>query len=245
MPDIPGIEREGVYTLRNLNDALNLMARRARSHHTIVIGGGLLGLETARGMQPMNTRVTIVEHSDRLMASQLDERSGKLLRENIESMGFDVIISDGIKEVIGTPRVSGVLLNSGRVINCDTVVVATGIRPHIELARQAGLAYGRGITVDDRMRSSHPDIYAVGECAEHRGNVYGLVAPGYEQAGVAASDITGQPKQLLRLCYRLKAQGYRQGSIQCWSSGLHSQSYGWHVACIRGCKIGNLSKAVN
>ena len=192
VPDIPGIDGEGVYTLRNLSDALNLMARRARSHHTVVIGGGLLGLETARGMQPMNTRVTIVEHSDRLMANQLDERSGHLLKENIESMGFDVIIGDGIKQVLGTPRISGVRLHSGKVIHCDTVVVATGIRPHLELARQAGLAYGRGITVDDRMRSSHPDIYAVGECAEHRGNVYGLVAPGYEQAGVAASDIAGE-----------------------------------------------------
>ena len=192
VPDIPGIEGEGVYTLRNLSDALNLMARRARSHHTVVIGGGLLGLETARGMQPMNTRVTIVEHSDRLMANQLDERSGRLLKENIESMGFDVMIGDGIKEVLGTPRISGVRLHSGRIIDCDTIIVATGIRPHLELARQAGLAYGRGITVDDHMRTSHPDIYAVGECAEHRGNVYGLVAPGYEQAGVAVSDIAGE-----------------------------------------------------
>lgn len=192
VPDIPGIDCEGVYTLRNLDDALNLMARRARSHHTIVIGGGLLGLETARGMQPMNTRVTIVEHSDRLMANQLDERSGQRLKEDIKLMGFSVIVSDGIKEVIGSPRVNGARLHSGRFIACDTIIVATGIRPHIELARQAGLAYGRGITVDDRMRTSHPDIYAVGECAEHRGNVYGLVAPGYEQAGVAASDIVGR-----------------------------------------------------
>ena len=192
VPDIPGIKTEGVYTLRDLNDAIALMARRARSHRTVVIGGGLLGLETARGMQPMNTHVTVVEHSDRLMANQLDERSGKLLKSRIEAMGFAVVLGDGIKEILGSPRIHAVLLHSGRTFPCDTVVVATGIRPHIELAKEAGIAYGRGITVDDCMRTSHEDVYAVGECAEHNGQVYGLVAPGYEQAGVVASNIAQQ-----------------------------------------------------
>lgn len=192
IPDIPGINRDGVYMFRCIDDAIQLMARRARSHRTVVIGGGLLGLEAARGMQPMNTQVTIIDHADRLMANQLDERSGLLLKDIIKGLGFDVVVGDAIKEIEGASRVSGVRLHSGRTINCDTIVVAAGIRPHIDLAKQANLAYGRGFTVDDRMRTSDPDIYAIGECAEHLGKVYGLVAPGFEQAGVAASDITGR-----------------------------------------------------
>ncbi len=191
IPPVLGIERQGVYTLRDMSDALQLMARRVRSHHTVVIGGGLLGLEAARGMQPTNTSVTIIEHVDRLMANQLDERSGELLKETIEGMGFNVIVGDGIKFIRGTSQVDAVVLHSGRIIECDTVVVATGIRPNITLAQNCGLSIGRGITVDNSMRTSDPHIFAIGECAEHDGEVYGLVAPGFEQAGVAASAIAG------------------------------------------------------
>lgn len=191
LPPVLGIERHGVYTLRDMRDALHLMARRVRSHHTVVIGGGLLGLEAARGMQPTNTSVTIIEHVDRLMANQLDERSGELLKGTIEGMGFDVVVGDGIKFIRGTSQVDAVVLHSGRVIECDTVVVATGIRPNITLAQNCGLSIGRGITVDNSMRTSDPYIFAIGECAEHDGEVYGLVAPGFEQAGVAASAIAG------------------------------------------------------
>ena len=191
VPNIPGIDRDGVYTFRDLDDAQRLMARRVRSHQTVVLGGGLLGIEAARGMQPGNTRVTVIEHADRLLGRQLDEAASAELQRQIEALGIDVIIGDGIAEVIGDPRIDGVRLRSGRQIACDTLIVATGIRSNLALAREAQLAFGRGIQVDDSMRTSDPDIYAIGECAEHRGNVYGLVAPGLEQAGVAAADIAG------------------------------------------------------
>ncbi|MFK7996520.1 MAG: FAD-dependent oxidoreductase [Granulosicoccus sp.] len=192
IPDIPGVELDGVYTLRDMDDALALMARRARSHHTVVLGGGLLGLEAARGMQPGNTRVTVIEHSDRLLSRQLDPEASELLQKKMDELGLHVRVNDGVAEIQGQQqRVTGVKLHSGDIIACDSIIVATGIRPRISLAQQAKLAYGRGITVNDDMRTSDPSIYAVGECVEHRGNIYGLVAPGFEQASVAAADIAG------------------------------------------------------
>lgn len=191
VPNIPGIELNGVFTFRNLDDTNRLLARRASSHHTVVLGGGLLGLEAARGMQPGNTKVTVIEHADRLMNRQLDEAASEQLQNDVEALGIDIVIGDGVKEIFGRERVQGLNLRSGRTLRCDTLIVAAGIRPNIELAQQAKLAFGRGIKVDDAMRSSDPDIYAIGECAEHRQQVYGLVAPGLEQAAVAAADMAG------------------------------------------------------
>ncbi|WP_373510529.1 FAD-dependent oxidoreductase [Thiocapsa sp.] len=189
VPGIPGIELDGVFTFRNLEDANRLLARRVRSHHTVVLGGGLLGLEAARGMQWGNTRVTVIQLADRLLSQQLDETGSARLRAEVEALGIEVLIGEGVAEVLGEERIRGVRLRSGRELACDTLVLATGIRPNIELAREAGLAFGRGIKVDDAMRTSAPDVYAVGECAEHRGKVYGLVGPGLEQAAVAAANI--------------------------------------------------------
>lgn len=192
IPNIPGIYLPGVFTFRNLNDTSHLVARRARSHHTVVLGGGLLGMEAARGMQRGNTRVTLVEHADRLLGMQLDDRGSRMLEKRIEALGIHIIIGDGVKRVRGESRVESLQLASGETLKCDTLIVATGIRPRIELAQQAGLSIGKGIRVGDTMQTSTANIYAVGECADHRDRVYGLVAPGLEQAGVAASHITGQ-----------------------------------------------------
>lgn len=192
VPPIPGIESQGVYTLRNMKDANSLLARRVRSHHTVVVGGGLLGLESARAMQPFNTQVTVVEHADRLMAHQLDEASAELLKDKVESMGMDIVLGDGIQSIVAEPRVTAIRLHSGRTIECDTVIVATGIRANTDLAKIGGFAFGNGIKVNDQMQTSIDDVYAIGECAEHRGEVYGLVAPGLEQASVAVSHITGE-----------------------------------------------------
>jgi nitrite reductase (NADH) large subunit len=193
VPAIPGIELAGVYTFRNRDDADALMARRVRSHHTVVLGGGLLGLEAARGMQRNGTRVTVVEHADRLMGNQLDEGASQALSRELTALGIELVIGDGARKVLGEARVQGLLLQSGRRIDCDTVIVATGIRPNVDLAREARIAWGDGIRVDDNMRTSADDVYAVGECAEHRGRIYGLVGPGLEQAGVAISHILGEP----------------------------------------------------
>lgn len=191
VPDIPGIRLAGVFTFRDMSDAQRLLARRVRSRTTVVLGGGLLGLEAARAMGRFHTEVWVVEHLDRLMARQLDRDGGEVLRRHVERSGIRVVLGDGVVRVLGGERVSGVRLRSGREIACDTLVVATGIVPNVQLALKAGLPVGRGIRVDDRMRTADPRIYAVGECAEHRGRVYGLVAPGLEQAAVAAHTLAG------------------------------------------------------
>lgn len=193
IPDIPGVGQNHVYVFRDLRDAERLCARRMRSRRTAVIGGGLLGLEAARAMQRFNTDVCVVEHAARLMPRQLDEAGAACLLKHIRSIGIEVVLGDPVRQVLGDGAVTGLRLRSGREIECDTLVVAAGIRPNVELAAAAGLAIGRGVRVNDYLRTSDPDIYAVGECAEHDGEVWGLIAPGLEQAAVAAHNISGLP----------------------------------------------------
>jgi nitrite reductase (NADH) large subunit len=191
VPNIPGLSRPNVYTFRDFDDAQRLFARSVRSRCTVVLGGGLLGLEAARAMRRYNTEVLVIEQETRLMPRELDEEAAARLRAHVERLGIQVVTGDGVRRALGDERVQAVQLRSGRSIECDTVVVASGIRPNIDLALRSGLAVGRGIRVDDAMRTNDPDVFAVGECAEHRGVVYGLVAPGLEQAAVAASQIAG------------------------------------------------------
>ena len=138
-----------------------------------------------------HTEVVLIEHSNRLMGRQLDKPASELLREHILSLGIRVHLSSSVKQICGDTNVSGVLLRNGTHISCDTVIVATGIKPNMEIALAAGIRVGRGIKVNDAMQTSDPDIYAIGECAEHNGHVYDLVTPGYEQASVAAYNIAG------------------------------------------------------
>jgi nitrite reductase (NADH) large subunit len=195
IPNIPNITLPGVFTFRDFNDAEKLFARRMRSRRTVVLGGGLLGLEAARAMRRFQTEVVVIEHDSRLMPRQLDTQAGSALRHHIEAMNIEVILSDGVRAVLGDQRITGVLLQSGRQVECDTVIVATGIRPNVDLALKAGIHIGRGIRIDDRACTSDPHVYAVGECAEHRDVVYGLLAPGFEQASVAARNMCGGTAQ--------------------------------------------------
>jgi nitrite reductase (NADH) large subunit len=186
VPSIPGVELAHVYRFRDLNDAERLKARTVRSRHTVVIGGGALGLEAAHAMRRFNTRVTVVEQAAHLMFHQLDADGAALLNSAVQHLGIDVISSARVQQICGSTRVESVELANGARLDCDTVVIATGSRPNIGLARDCGLRTRHGILVDNQMRSSDPFIFAAGECAEHRNRVYGLVAPGYEQATVVA-----------------------------------------------------------
>jgi len=190
VPQIPGIQKPGVFTFRNLNDAQRLMARSVRSRRTIVLGGGLLGLEAARALARRNTEVIVINHAPRLMNRQLDDGAAELLKRHVEKLGIVVMLEDSIREIYGERSVTSVRLHSGLEMACDTVVVATGIRPNIQLAAEAKLSMGRGVRVDDAMRTSDPFIFAVGECCEHREEIIGLVAPGLEQAAVAAHNLS-------------------------------------------------------
>ncbi len=191
LPEIPGITLPQVYTFRDLGDAERLGARQLRSRRTVVLGGGLLGLEAAWAMQRFRTRVTVIEHSAHLLFRLLDERAAALAQEALEARDIEVLLRERVCRVLGDGRVEGVELHDGRRLPCDTMVVAAGIRPNTDLAKRAGLKIGRGIWVNDAMQSSDPAIYAVGECAEHRDTLYGLVTPGFEQATVAARNIAG------------------------------------------------------
>ena len=191
IPNIPGTNLAGVFTFRSMNDAQLLQARRVRSRRIVVIGGGLLGLEAARAMQRQHTEVIVIEHASRLMNRQLDAQSSELLREHLMALGIRILLQESIKQIVGDYQVKAVRLRSGKQVDCDTVIISTGIKPNIELARDARLSVGRGIRVNDQMQTNDAVIYAVGECAEHREHIYGLVAPGLEQAEVAAHTILG------------------------------------------------------
>jgi len=193
IPPIPGNDLSGVYRFRNFDDVERLVARAMRSRRTAVIGGGLLGLEAARGMARRGVDVVVLEHEHRLMARQLDADSGALLADQVRAMGIDVRTGCSVQQIDGAQRVERIILAEGPPVACDTVIICTGIRPNIDLARDAGIAIGRGITINDAMQTSDPDIYAVGECAEHDGHIYGLVAPGLEQAATAAAHLAGEP----------------------------------------------------
>jgi len=195
VPNIPGNDLDGVYTFRNFDDVEALVARRFRSRRAVIIGGGLLGLEAARGMAAQKIDTTIVEHMPHLMARQLDPNAGAILAERIRAMGVAVETGIGVRSIRGRDRVEELDLSSGATLDIDTVVICTGIRANIELAREADLAVDRGIRVDDQLRTADPHIYAVGEAAEHDGSVYGLVAPCLEQAAVCAAAIAGEARR--------------------------------------------------
>jgi len=190
---LPGHELDGVLTYRDLDDVDEMLKAAQGGGRAVVIGGGLLGLEAAAGLKLRGMEVTVLHLMPSLMERQLDPAAGYLLASAFAERGIDVITEAHTKEILGTDgKVSGVLLEDGREIDASIVVMAVGIRPSITLADMIGLDVDRGIQVDDSMRTSDPFIYALGECVEHRGQSYGLVAPLYDMADVAARNLCGE-----------------------------------------------------
>jgi len=199
VPEIPGIDREGVFVYRTLEDLDAIREYGARCRTAAVLGGGLLGLEAAKALLDMEIEAKVVEFMPRLMPRQLDDRSAGLLRFKLESLGLEVITGRGAVGVSGDPRTRALDFGDGSSLEIDMLVVSAGIRPRDELARACGLEVDErgGIPVDDRMVTSDPSIRAIGEVASHRGITYGLVAPGYEMAEVAAAWIAAVPAMAL------------------------------------------------
>jgi len=191
MPRIEGLDRDGVLAFRTLDDTRELMRRAGPATKAVVIGGGLLGLEAARGLQVQGCQVTVVHLMPTLMERQLDPDGGAYLMGKMEELGIRVLLGRTTVAVLGNGHVEGVALSDNSCLEADLVVVAAGIRPNVDLAHKAGVAVNRGIVVNDHMETSSPDVFAVGECAEHRGVCYGLVAPLFEQGKVLAATITG------------------------------------------------------
>jgi nitrite reductase (NADH) large subunit len=189
---LPGHGLDGVIAYRDLEDTRQMMAM-GPDNKVVVIGGGLLGLEAAAGMAAHGVDVTVVHIMGHLMERQLDEAAGYLLKKSLEDKGIKICLQANSKEILGQDgKVRALLLDDGTELPCDLLVMAVGIRPNTALAQEAGLATGRGIHVDDQMLTSDPDVYAVGECVEHEGEVFGLVAPLYDQAKVAAQALMGE-----------------------------------------------------
>jgi nitrite reductase (NADH) large subunit len=191
IPPIQDVSKENVFTFRNLDDTRSLVDAAGPGVKAVVIGGGLLGLEAARGLQLQGCEVTVVHLLDTLMNMQLDATGGLYLQRKMEQMGVKVLTSRNTKRLLGNGHVEGVAFSDGVEIAADIVVIAAGIRPNADLGAKAGLEVKRGIVVNDYMETSNPRIFAVGECVEHNGAIYGLVAPLFEQGKVLAATITG------------------------------------------------------
>src|SRR3984893_429933 len=191
VPPMEGTKQQGVFVFRTLDDCATIGAYAQECDRAVVIGGGLLGLEAARGLLNHGLEVTVVEVAPHLMVQQLDPVGGDLLRRKLEAMGLRFHLSTVTTHLVGDGRVTGLRFQDGTTLDTDMVVISCGIRPNVEEARSAGLAVEKAIVVDDQLRTSDPSIYAVGECAQHRGRLYGLVDPLYEQAGVLAKVVTG------------------------------------------------------
>lgn len=189
---LPGHDLEGVIAYRDLEDTERMMSLGA-GKRAVVIGGGLLGLEAAAGMAARGVDVTVVHIMGHLMERQLDEAAGYLLRKSLEDKGITIRLQANSKAILGEGgHVRALQLDDGTELPCDLLVMAVGIRPNTQLAAEAGLAVGRGIHVDDQMLTSVADVLALGECVEHDGAVFGLVAPLYDQAKVAAQTLVGE-----------------------------------------------------
>jgi nitrite reductase (NADH) large subunit len=188
---LPGADLPGVLTFRDCADVEQMRAAIKPGARAAVIGGGLLGLEAAYGLAKAGVEVTVVHVMDRLMERQLDPAGASLLKLDLERRGIRVMLEAKSAAVLGEDKVEKLALSDGQEIAVDMVIMAVGIAPNVQLAVAAGLATKRGIVVDDAMRSSVENIFALGECAEHRGIAYGLVQPAYEQARVLARVLSG------------------------------------------------------
>ncbi len=193
VPPVPGIDKRGVFVYRTIEDLERIIEFSGHSRRCAVLGGGLLGLEAARAAHELGLETHVVEFSPRLMPRQIDEAGSRMLVQRIESMGVRVHLGMSSKELHGNGTVERLEFANGQTLDLDMIIVSAGIRPRDDLGKACGLGLGErgGIAVDDRLQTSDPQIFAIGECASHRGMVYGLVAPGYEMAEIVAANLTG------------------------------------------------------
>jgi nitrite reductase (NADH) large subunit len=210
MLPLPGVDLPGVISYRDIKDCEMMVEASKKYKKAAVIGGGLLGLEAARGLLNLSMDVTVIHVFDTLMERQLDPTASKLLQAELEDQGMKFLMSKQTEELYGDDRVQGLRFKDGSELDVDLVVMAVGIRPNVALAKDHGIEVNRGIVVNDYLETNVKNVYSVGECAEHRGIVYGLVAPLYEQGAVLAKRISGvetKPYEGSVLSTKLKVSG--------------------------------------
>ena len=213
----PGMHLPGVLAFRDLADARLMQDLGKMQADVVVIGGGLLGIEAAYGLARCGAKVTLVHLMDRLMERQLDASAASLLRTALARKGIRIELGADTARITGDTGATGLELADGRVLPAQAVVCAVGIRPASELAKAAGLHVNRGIVVDDAMACSQSGVYALGECAEHRGTVYGLVEPAHEQAAIIARQLSGEADALY--CGTLLATNLKVSGVGIFSAG--------------------------
>lgn len=224
VPPIPGVDKQGVFVYRTIEDLEAIIAYAQGVESAAVIGGGLLGLEAAKAAHDLGLETHVVEFMPRLMPRQVDDAGSRLLVREIESLGVRVRVGAATKAILGNGKVEGMAFDGGGDLEVGMVIVSAGIRPRDELARGCGLAVAErgGVVVDDYLETSDPDIHAIGEVAHHRGMVYGLVAPGYEMAEVLAARLAGDESRVFAgadLSTRLKLMGVDVASFGDYEAG--------------------------
>jgi len=218
--------RDGVFVYRTISDCRRMREVARAGDGAIVVGGGLLGLEAAKVLSDRGLHVTVVHVAPTLMNAQLDRLGGEMLRKQIERTGIFVRTGKTVEAVYGDERVGGVILDDGTTLPADMVVLACGVRPRVDVARASGLPVNKAIVVNDILATEVPGVFAFGECAEHQGKIYGIVAPVWEQAAVLADVLSGkQPQTRYRgskLYTRLKVAGVDVASMGCLEPELET-----------------------
>lgn len=195
IPPFKGANKQGVYTLRTLDDALEILEYIKTHRKVVLIGGGLLGLEIARAIKAREADVEVVEFFDRLLPRQLDRKGASILKAQIENIGIKVHLDIATEEILGEKEIEGLKFKGGGEIQADTAIVAVGVRANINLAKEAGLETDRGIVVNDNLQTSHSNIFAAGDNIQHDGKVWGIIPASFDQARIAASNMLGQKKE--------------------------------------------------
>jgi len=211
VPPVPGIQKQGIFVYRTIEDLEHIIAYSKRAKSCAVIGGGLLGLEAAKAAFDLGMETHVIEFAPRLMPRQLDEAGSRTLLQKIQNIGIQVHLGKSSKEIHGEGSIQRIEFNDGTSLNCDMLIVSAGIRPRDDLAKQSGLKVGDrgGILVDDRLQTNDSNIFAIGECALHGGMIYGLVAPGYSMAETVAANFCGDDRRFegTDLSTKLKLMG--------------------------------------
>lgn len=229
MLPLPGNHLEGVMAFRDIYDVNKMLAYTRKKQHAIVVGGGLLGLEAANGLVQRGMQVTVVHHNAFILNRQLDENASVLLQQELASRGIQFKLSSQIQSLNdnGQSQIASVSFKDGSTLPCDLFVMAVGVQPNIALAQAAGLYCEQGIIVSDTLQTYDPSIYAVGECIQHRGLTFGLVAPLFEQAKVCANHLCGHgvaEYKTLPTSTKLKVSGIQLFSVGAFNDGQNTES---------------------
>lgn len=192
IPPINGVDKKGVFVLKKLDDVFAIKDHAELSKRAVVIGGGLLGLESARALKYLGLDVTVIEFNDRLLPRQLDKDGADVLSRQVEKMGIKVILEATVNELSGDENVSGVYLKDGRSFECELVLISAGVRSNVKLAETANIRVNKGIVVNEYLETSLKDIFAIGDVAEFDGQVYGIIPAAIDQAKIVAGNVLGK-----------------------------------------------------